>query len=822
MKSLSNKLNRVVSESGLFNVFDLMSLDNGAHGKFLNLFLQPFLVAGVFLFIVAKTVSKFARLLEAVIVRTIVALEIFCLICFVVFVPKRAGGGRRLNKRIAHISLSQLDLDIRIEKYVRELTAAGIETYVIGADLNSTSYKSYVRHGAHYAVIPCAVRSFSSFWRYEQCKAALQVKAAVYHANDLTSLLPALVAAKILGARVIYDAHEVWSQNVDYSPVKRTYVRYSTLKRWCLSLFEMILSRQSDLFVTVNAPIASFYQRRFLLLKRPMIIRNVPRKETVPIVSSRELKRELGLSEETFLLGYIGGVGPSRNIESVLKSLKYLRDLRIKFFVMGPNLRFFESEYRAIAREAGAEDMLILKEGVPMDEVPSYMCAIDGGILMLKNLCLNFYLFLPNKLFEYMSANVPVLASNFPVVSPIVLDNKLGFTFDPESPEEISKAIRQLVNTSKLERAEMGARGRKLIFDSLHWELEVVPYLECVFKFFAELEFGPPEIADLKKKFARAWSHSIPIKSASAEASHRVDSILPVLACSGCSSSNLKRNVGALVCQQCGAHFPFNDRDIDMFPHDEVFGERRDIWKSWYEAQIQSFAYYKSRPEWNVSHGGRPDSKAFQAFIATPNGASILDIGCGTFETGYSNANNEWFGLDPYFSGDAISGIKRVRGIAERLPFKNQIFDAVVFATSLDHVIDPTLALSEASRVLKKDGVLYVWDTFKDEACYYTNPRYLRKFWRRPSKLARYFTYGAKSWRVAPVLTYWFLSRVFHYKRYSIQVPVRIDEAHLYRYDSSSFEKLVNSLGFEKFKETRSPVVAGGAYTSLFSAYKKT
>lgn len=821
MKRIVSKLSKIISDSRLFNGFDQLAMNKGVHGFLLSAFLQPFLVFGVMLLVTTKLVSKLAQLFERVVIRIIVALEIFCLICFVVLTPRRRGGGERLNRRVAHISLSQLDVDIRIEKSVRELTAAGIETVVVGADLNSTTYKSYTRHGANYAVIPCAVRSFSSFWRYEHCKAAIEVNAAVYHANDLTSLLPTLVAAKILGARVIYDAHEVWSQNVDYSQEKRAYIRYSPIKRWCLSLFEMILSRQADLFVTVNEPIARFYQRRFLLLDKPMIVRNVPRKESVPIVSGRDLKQELGLSEETFLLGYIGGVGPSRNIESVLKSLKFLRDLNLVFYVMGPNLRFFQDEYRAIAREAGAEEMLILRDGVPMDEVPSYMGSIDGGILMLKNLCLNFYLFLPNKIFEYMSASVPLLASNFPVVSPIVTENRLGFTFDPESPEEIAKAIRRLVNTPKAERVAMGARGRKLIFDELHWEREIVPYLENVFKLFVELDFSSLAFRKLRRRVERAWKYSIPHKSDSARTIQRVDSLLPLMRCPGCAGAELSRSDSAVLCANCSGYFPFSEFDIDLFPHHEVLDQRRDVWKSWHESQVQSFVHYKLRPEWNVSHGGRPDSKAFQIFTATKDGATILDVGCGAFETGYSNSNIKWVGLDPYFASDSTGDMQKVRGIAERLPFKDQAFDAVIFATSLDHVVDPLLALSEAKRVLKVDGELFVWDTFKDQPCYYTNPQYLRRFWRTPSKIAPYFAYGARCWRIAPELTYWFLSRMFHYRRRRATVPVRIDEAHLYRYDMASFEKLVNSIGFEKIKETRSPVEAGGPYSSTFSAYRK-
>lgn len=96
-------------------------------------------------------------------------------------------------------------------------------------------------------------------------------------------------------------------------------------------------------------------------------------------------------------------------------------------------------------------------------------------------------------------------------------------------------------------------------------------------------------------------------------------------------------------------------------------------------------------------------------------GKHCLDIGCGALRLPFymKIADRVKFtGIDPY------DGYERdfdfIAGIAENIPFENNIFDAVLFATSLDHVINPRIAIHEAGRVLKNEGYLFIWTGIKD------------------------------------------------------------------------------------------------------------
>ena len=91
--------------------------------------------------------------------------------------------------------------------------------------------------------------------------------------------------------------------------------------------------------------------------------------------------------------------------------------------------------------------------------------------------------------------------------------------------------------------------------------------------------------------------------------------------------------------------------------------------------------------------------------------SKCLDIGCGALPKPFYMkvaSDIQFTGIDPY-EGDVNRDFEFIQGYAENLPFDNESFDGVVFATSFDHVTNPYKAIEEAHRVLKKNGFLFVW-----------------------------------------------------------------------------------------------------------------
>jgi len=142
------------------------------------------------------------------------------------------------------------------------------------------------------------------------------------------------------------------------------------------------------------------------------------------------------------------------------------------------------------------------------------------------------------------------------------------------------------------------------------------------------------------------------------------------------------------------------------------------LWKIWNQLQDNGVASYKNSPTNNLGVGPRKDFMQFADFCNFSG--TILDVGVGPQEAPthiqYNKKSDVTFiGLDP-LAGDQPRGFTFVQGLGEYLPFKNDLFNQVLFVTSLDHFMDPVIALREAQRVVKKEGGVYVWLGEKDKS----------------------------------------------------------------------------------------------------------
>jgi SAM-dependent methyltransferase len=173
-----------------------------------------------------------------------------------------------------------------------------------------------------------------------------------------------------------------------------------------------------------------------------------------------------------------------------------------------------------------------------------------------------------------------------------------------------------------------------------------------------------------------------------------------ILACPVCHAP-----LTGVVCTACGREYR-DDGVLDLTPipppHPEIAGR----WHVWERLQANGEAIYRDAPQDNLSVGARDDARAFGAFCELDG--RVLDVGCGPQAMPSYAADAELIGIDP-LTGEQPRQFSFVKGIAEFLPFRDATFDRVLFATSLDHMLSPELAVSEARRVLKPNGAVCVW-----------------------------------------------------------------------------------------------------------------
>lgn len=179
-----------------------------------------------------------------------------------------------------------------------------------------------------------------------------------------------------------------------------------------------------------------------------------------------------------------------------------------------------------------------------------------------------------------------------------------------------------------------------------------------------------------------------------------------LIVCPVCKSSLAMSSTEAR-CTVCERIFRADASGGYDFRCDDLLGPER---ARWIEVQELGCTTYLLSPQCNCSRwlaDGRY-ARAFGDFCQLSG--RVLDVGCGPYGPyrlpGSARAT-EFIGIDPLpTTGDTLTSY---RAIAEYLPFRNASFDHVIMVSSLDHVLDPLLALKEARRVLHTDGRLHVW-----------------------------------------------------------------------------------------------------------------
>lgn len=308
---------------------------------------------------------------------------------------------------------------------------------------------------------------------------ASSVQADIISGHDLTGLfigyLSNALKPKEKKAQLVYDSHEFEI----YRSGKR-----NKLTRHAVVWLERFLMKQCAFSIMVNDSIADEVQKIHKLNKRPIVVRNVSslweRNEAACARIRHEFCQALGMPDDTFLVMYHGGILPNRGIENMMAALALLKD--VAGIILGYGDQNYVATLKKLARDLGIENRIMFHEAVPHNILMNYVGAVDCGLVTVLNSCTSYYYMLPNKFFENIQSETPVIGSDFPEISRLILKYDIGLLCDPSKPEEIA----QLIAKMRDDRA-LYARYKanlKLAKKELCWEREKEilkkEYLACM------------------------------------------------------------------------------------------------------------------------------------------------------------------------------------------------------------------------------------------------------------------------------------------------------------------------------------------------------
>jgi glycosyltransferase involved in cell wall biosynthesis len=353
--------------------------------------------------------------------------------------------------------------DSRVEKEARTLVGAGYRVSIVadaapGLPTHENRDGSEVHRVARRGPSIPGVRFVVHEWRLARRLRAL--RPTVLHAHDTNALVPVAVAAKQLGIPYVYDAHDLWLGR----PRRERGRLYFWLSQHYYGLVERRLVPRAAATLTVSPPIVG-HLRRHYRLPFVYLVPNYPE-----VDAERPEPRELrdlpggeAIDPGLPIVLYLGGLMRGRGIEALVEAMASIPGAQLVSLGEGPLLE----PLRAAAAASGAR--VILLPPVPPELVNAYTASATVGVSPYIPVGLNNRYSLPNKLFHYLAAGIPVVASDFRQVREVVEGSGAGIVVDTTRPEAIARGIGRVL-ADPVEAAAMGARGRAAVEERFNWE----------------------------------------------------------------------------------------------------------------------------------------------------------------------------------------------------------------------------------------------------------------------------------------------------------------------------------------------------------------
>ncbi len=275
-------------------------------------------------------------------------------------------------------------------------------------------------------------------------KAVRRFAPDIVHANDLDSLPGSVWGAKRIGAKVLYDAHELWVEMYKHG------IWYHKL---LFSAFERYGIRNADYTVTVNGSIADIMAGRYKV-KKPSVVHNCPWRH--PGANGHNLKQKMGIHRDTPLVIYQGRFDYDRGLEELVLAGEYLDKAVLALRGYGSN----EADLRRIAEEKGLLDKkVIFLDPVEMSDLVPAIYGADIGVIPYKPVFLDHLLSTPNKLFEYMMAGLSLVANDLPEIKRVIQNHGCGITYENAEPKRIAETINRIAaDPDRLEAMKKNSR----------------------------------------------------------------------------------------------------------------------------------------------------------------------------------------------------------------------------------------------------------------------------------------------------------------------------------------------------------------------------
>lgn len=351
------------------------------------------------------------------------------------------------QKKIIVSVSNDLSNDQRVHRICNSLVSFGYDVTVLGRERkNSREIENRTYKTKRFRLLFNTGMLFYACLNFRLFIFLLFNKFEYLLANDLDTLLSNATASLLKGKKLFYDSHELFTEVPE--------LEGKTAKKSVWLAIEKLCFKKIYKAYTVCTPIAEYYNNKYSINMK--VIRNLP------------VKRELLNNYETRsnILIYQGALNKDRGIDIMIKAMKYLDNCKLIIAGKGD----LENQLKKLSKDLNLIEKIEFVGNLDFDALFQKTCTAKLGLSIEQGQSLNYRFALPNKIFDYIQAEVPIISSDLPEMKKIIEKYKVGISVQVKDEKILSSIITELLNDRQ--KLNSLSKNCSLASKELNWENE--------------------------------------------------------------------------------------------------------------------------------------------------------------------------------------------------------------------------------------------------------------------------------------------------------------------------------------------------------------
>lgn len=350
------------------------------------------------------------------------------------------------KKKILVSVTNDLVIDQRVHKVCMYLTENNFDVSLIGRKLSTSLPVSRIYKTKRISLLFNKGSLFYAFFNIRLFFYLLFNRCDVLLSNDLDTLPANYLVSKIKRCKLVYDSHEYFTEVPELLEKPKVKAFWENI--------EKVIFPKLKFVYTVNESLADVFATKYKV--KVLSVRNLPFYKEV----------DNPIKNDVFTVIYQGALNKDRGLEGLILAFKEVENCHFKVIGSGD----LESELHALVKKENLNSKITFLGKLPFEELRNHTLKAHLGVSLEKGTNLNYQLASPNKIFDYISAGIPVLTSNLPEIKKVVEKYDVGVCLENVDSQKIAEKITWMM--SNQQQMEVWTKNARVAAKELCWENE--------------------------------------------------------------------------------------------------------------------------------------------------------------------------------------------------------------------------------------------------------------------------------------------------------------------------------------------------------------